>query len=375
MKKRVILSFTILLTLFCGIFMCQKLYVRMNEQRADPQKLQTVGITATSSNFARNNIIQTKGLDNLNEQLIQKNYIGSYMITKNNSVINSAGFGYSNNKSQLGFLYGTTVRVGKFEALINITLLQKLVKEKNIQENENLKRYLPELSQRRTVTLKKLMNNNTGLTVNVNKLRGLNEKEATDRYFWLINHASNQSKNTESSRNANNMLVAILIGRISKTSYAQEMSKIIDKYDLSNSWLINKGKTVSGKQDAVSYHYSTGKDGAPSYDKPYNAVDKSFVVGIDQMRMSIMDIANTVYFINRDMQLNRQELEQYCDSMGVDKLLLTNHGVLSITSHGYSIDLLNANHANKLILLVSNYNNKDIDGEKLVSKIFEEAFK
>ncbi|MDV2577058.1 hypothetical protein RYX41_12685 [Lactiplantibacillus plantarum] len=41
-------------------------------------------------------------------------------------------------------------------------------------------------------------------------------------------------------------------------------------------------------------------DGAPQYDKPYKEIDTKYTFGTDQIRMSMIDILNTIRVMSSD---------------------------------------------------------------------------
>ncbi|MDV2577059.1 hypothetical protein RYX41_12690 [Lactiplantibacillus plantarum] len=91
-----------------------------------------------ATNFAQYNTLRSAELNKLNRKILGQNYIGAYIVSNRDNIVNSMGSGYASAAEKQAFNYNSTVRVGNLESVINAMLLMDTLKNQKFQWIQNL---------------------------------------------------------------------------------------------------------------------------------------------------------------------------------------------------------------------------------------------
>ncbi|WP_269897240.1 hypothetical protein [Lactiplantibacillus plantarum] len=88
-----------------------------------------------------------------------------------------------------------------------------------------------------TVTANRLLNNELNISVNSNSLTGLDEKSALNKFFEILK--TNKVQSDSQQVKANQILLAIVLMRINRSSYKALLTQFFQKNDLDGSRIID----------------------------------------------------------------------------------------------------------------------------------------
>lgn len=372
LRKRIIVSIIAVLILFSGIFVYQRYYEKFFTSSESVAESSVSAILPISTNFGHDNEINSSEMATLDESLQNAEYSGAYMISHNKTIINSNQFGYANAHDSLNFGFNTTSRVGNYQSIINAVLLLKILKQQHKSVTANLDSLVPELQSTKKLTASMILQGKADFGVDSGRLAGLDSKQMFSEYFRLAKkHSSNSLK---MRRDSTNILIVILIQRLSHKSYAKNVNDYLRENELSGSRLIESG-SKKNRQDGLTYSERSSKGKVSDYQYPNKNIDQNYIVGIDQLRMSMIDILNSVYLINKDHSFDKNYLTKYCNQMNYDGQTFTKQGGLSISSHGNNMSVVTAHGGNNIVVVVDNYANQGIAKLQLADSLAGITFK
>ncbi|MCG0792586.1 beta-lactamase [Lactiplantibacillus plantarum] len=184
-KRKIIIPLGLIVLFFSLIFIYTKKSTMLSVKRSTAA-IKSSQILPRATNFAQYNTLRSSKLNTLNRKILGQEYIGAYVVSKNNNVVNSMGTGYANASEKQPFNYNSTVRVGNLESEINAILLMKTLKDSKISLSTRLNKYVPELDDKISINANQLLKMNLNISVDSKKLIGLNEKNATEKYSRIV---------------------------------------------------------------------------------------------------------------------------------------------------------------------------------------------
>lgn len=329
-------------------------------------------ILPRATNFAQYNTLRSSKLNTLNRKILGQEYIGAYVVSKNNNVVNSMGTGYANASEKQPFNYNSTVRVGNLESEINAILLMKTLKDSKISLSTRLNKYVPELDDKISINANQLLKMNLNISVDSKKLIGLNEKNATEKYFNMLKINNTVSKLQQ--QKANQILLAIVLKRLNHSSYKAVLNSFLQKNELDGSRIIDS-YSFSERTDVLSYHMSKSKNRTLQYDKPYKNVDDTYIWGIDQLRMSMIDMVNLVRLFNSENFSDSQitTLNNYGKMLNIWKKS-KNNIYYSLSSHGFRTYIMAESNIKRIVISSENYPNTGTSKLRLTKSIYSSLF-
>lgn len=196
-------------------------------------------------------------------KLMKKNHLrGSIEIVKNGQAQQvSLGYGYYSKKTKNGnskLLYP----VGSLQKMITAAMITQLIYQKKFSQNTKISRWYPKLRYAKQITVGQLMTHTSGINVGGTETNhGINFSE-NGAINWMITRANSQA-NTGRGRfnynNANYVLLAGIIRKVTGESYAANVKKrIIRPLKLKQTYIYQQ--IPRSKTDAISYLYQGGKN-------------------------------------------------------------------------------------------------------------------
>ena len=371
MKRKITISLGMVVLFFSLIFFYTKYSTMLNASHKTTM-VKSSQVLPRATNFAQYNTLRSAELNKLNRKILGQNYIGAYIVSNRDNIVNSMGSGYASAAEKQAFNYNSTVRVGNLESIINAMLLMDTLKKSKISMDTKLNKYVPELDGKITVTANRLLNNELNISVNSNSLTGLDEKSALNKFFEILK--TNKVQSDSQQVKANQILLAIVLMRINRSSYKALLTQFFQKNDLDGSRTIDS-QSFSERTDAVSYHLSKTTDGAPQYDKPYKEIDTKYTFGTDQIRMSMIDILNTIRVMSSDnLSASYQKtLYQYGQKLEVLRKS-NNHMYYTINSHGFRTYVMAGSGSKRIVISSENYPNTGVSKLHLAKSIYSSLF-
>lgn len=369
LKKRIIISVITVLILFIGVFAYQRHYMRVLTLSESDTESAVSGILPISTNLGK---INSSELVDVNEELQKEAYSGAYVVSHNKRIVNSNQFGYANASDSLNFGFNTTTRVGNYQSIINAVMLLRLLKQQHKSVNTDLDSLVTELPSSKKLTASMILQGETDFSIDNKRLVGLDSKRMASEYFKQVKQAP--ASTLKSRQDATNVLIVILIERLSHKSYANNVNEYLRESDLAGSRLITADSKI-GRQDGLTYGDRKNHTKVSDYRYPNKNIDQDYIIGIDQLRMSMIDILNSVYLINKDRSFDKNYLIKYCKLMNYGGHIFTKQGKLSISSHGNNMSVVSTRGGNNIVVVVDNYANRGTAKLPLAERIAQISFK
>lgn len=234
-KKQFWLFLTALVIVFCGLF-------------------NTQSIKAAYSN---------KQLRSYAQKTMKKNHLrGSIVIVKNGhrQTVNM-GYGYykrhlKNGSSKLVY------PVGSLQKMVTAAMITQLIYKGKFSQNTKISRWYPLLKNSSKITVGQLMTHTSGINVSGTESSygvRFSENGAINWTVARANLSGNTGLNSFNYNNANYVLLAGIIRKVTGKSYAANLkSRIIKPLHLHHTYIYKS--IPRSKTDAISYLYRNGKN-------------------------------------------------------------------------------------------------------------------
>lgn len=173
----------------------------------------------------------------------------------------NVGYGYYRRKIKNGnkkLLYP----VGSLQKSVTAAIITQLIYQKKFSQNTKISRWYPRLNQAKHITVGQLMTHTSGINViGTESSHGINfsEKGAINWTVAKANAASHTKRGAFNYNNANYVLLAGIIRKVTGKSYAANVkSRIIKPLHLKHTYIYQN--IPRSKTDAISYLYRHGKN-------------------------------------------------------------------------------------------------------------------
>jgi len=374
LRKKSFFALLVLLLTFLGLYEYKNYYMSTFRSKIPTSELQSkTSIVPMTTNIGKNNVGQDIKLRSLNTVLAKQKFIGVYVTVNGKNIINSKSYGYANSGKKVYFDYSTLLRSTSIEKMMNFSILLNEIKVHNLTTNSNLIGYVPELKKLKKITIADLVENKQNLSVDLGSIKNENENTAILNYFKNLK-VNKDSSSREKKQNAINMLIVILIRRLDRVSYSHAVNTFSQKYDLSNVEVFSND-SILNHNDAISYYSSKDTNGNPQQNKPINPNNANYSYGIDQIRLSILDIINYLSLINKRNYLPNKDkylLDVYMNSQS--NIKIKDNGNLVLKWDGFRVSVLTRNKAEKEVVIIENYPNSKLFGLNLAKKVMDISF-
>lgn len=194
---------------------------------------------------------------------MNKNHLrGTIEVVKNgNAQRINVGYGYYKRRiknSSKKLVYP----VGSLQKMITAAIITQLIYQKKFTQNTKISRWYPLLKNSSKITVGQLMTHTSGINVGgTENSHGIKFSE-NGAVNWMIaksNLTPSSAQNKFNYNNANYVLLAGIIRKVTGKSYAQNVkSRIIKPLNLHQTYLYSN--IPGSKTDAISYLYHNGKN-------------------------------------------------------------------------------------------------------------------
>ncbi|WP_420908722.1 serine hydrolase domain-containing protein [Lactobacillus agrestimuris] len=173
----------------------------------------------------------------------------------------SSGYGYYRRKIKNGSTK-LVYPVGSLQKVVTGALITQLISKKKFSQNTKISRWYPHLKGASHITVGQLMTHTSGINIGgTESNHGVDFSEA-GAINWTVKQINSQSATKRGSfnyNNANYILLAGIIRKVTGKSYASNVkNKVIKPLHLKQTYIYDH--IPAKKTDAISYSYRGGKD-------------------------------------------------------------------------------------------------------------------
>jgi CubicO group peptidase (beta-lactamase class C family) len=203
-------------------------------------------VSCVNGNKAQNEIIDNNKrseIDNLlNRYLDLGRFSGVVLVSNAHSVLYHGSFGYANYEAQKSFSKGTAFKIGEITELVTRELIDGMVRKGDFRISDKVSNYLPEIKA--DFTIKDLLTHNTHLP----NIEGIQKQSPNLKYSTLefVNLVENNLNNTGKS-DLNYNILGVLIEKISKKSFQENVDDWAKKRSLDNTYFVRTDSTEEAK--------------------------------------------------------------------------------------------------------------------------------
>lgn len=294
------------------------------------------------------------------QRLSKKQFKGAIVGIKNNQVIFSKSFGYSNAKAGSRFALNSAFSVGQYQEFLNNAMLVELMQQKKINLNKKLRGYLPELNSIGNPTVRDFLMGNTKLYSNKKDVLSKNTKTIhLTKIYSYRKYSSNMVL-------VNELVKSLLIETIHQTSYEKAVKDLL-VHPLS---LVDTRVYLEDDHhanDVIGYKYE--KRGRQLVQSEPIKMD-GVMAGGKQLKMTLTDVLSSLGQI-LDNQLFSKRYNQVFYSMDIEKLKTTSEYLkLSSNEFGQYIYVKSSRRGNRIVAIATNYPNKSINESTQINLLY-----
>lgn len=197
------------------------------------------------------------------QKAMKKGHLRGSVIVVKNGKAEQISYGYGYYRRRLGAgNHKVLYPLGSLQKVITAAMVTQLIYAKKFSQNTKISRWYPHMKNARKITVGNLLAHTSGINVvGTESNAGINysEQGAINRVISQVNSQSFTKRGRFNYNNANYILLAGIIRKVTGKSYASNLkSRIIKPLKLKDTYIykhIPKSKT-----DAISYTYLHGKN-------------------------------------------------------------------------------------------------------------------
>lgn len=187
---------------------------------------------------------------------------GSVVVVKNGKAEQiSYGYGYYGKRLGAGN-HKVLYPLGSLQKVLTGAMITQLIYAKKFNQNTKISRWYPGMKNAKKITVGQLMTHTSGINVvGTESNAGINysEQGAINRVVSQVNSQRATKRGKFNYNNANFILLAGIIRKVTGKSYAWNLKKrIVKPLKLKNTYIYKQ--IPKGKTDAISYTYSHGRN-------------------------------------------------------------------------------------------------------------------
>ncbi|AVK62237.1 hypothetical protein C5Z25_10835 [Lactobacillus sp. CBA3605] len=363
----VILIILIIVAVF-GIGAELKLNVNYNkEQSKNAAQIQTSDIETAVLSQTQSHVNNLTGKDkkrlkNLYSNISNRRFFGSYLGLKQNNVMFMGSNGYANVSSKATLKKDSQFLTGHYQEFLNNAIILKLVDNGKLKLSTKVYNKILSPGVPRELTIHTLLLNKTKVYItkkNISKLKASNYASMSD-----LELTQKKSKDTLL---ANNVLKAVLISKTLNKSYSDAIDEMmVNSLGLMHTRLIS-GQNDIQANDVNSYGYFRSS-GLPVQKNEVSLGTIRF--GIDDMRMSLTDIAVTYRAIITNKYFSKKYQDVFIESEnkipGIQQKKYKNVTKYSSTVFNQAIYVVYNESNDSMTILGTNFPNKNLSAPELL---------
>lgn len=231
--------------------------------------------------------------------LKRNHFVGSALVVKNNRIIYRKDFGYANYAARKRNTAKSEYQILSIQKSLTAVMAMKLITQGKLSLNTKLSKYYPKVKNSRNITVRNLLDMDSGLVMNqVGSDELLNEKDVVK---YATDHVIAKSpQNRDWYQPVNFVLLAGIISKITHTSYGKYFDKTFTKpLRLKGTGFVQHWDNRPNK--TLGYHWLKSTQIKQNYDKQYHEAAASMQneLGTGQVFMTAWDLYKTEQHILR----------------------------------------------------------------------------
>src|SRR5258706_15801968 len=209
---------------------------------------------------AGSSIISDK-IDTLIQALYSREKLnGNILVSMNEKVVYKKSYGTSDIKKNIPFSISTPCYLASVSKQFTAVGILMLAQKKLLALDDNLNKFFPDFTNGESITVRQLLNHTSGI-VNYEEL-GIDNPNLTNQkvYESLVAHKTLQFQPVEKYEYSNSgyVLLAIIIEKVSKLSFADFMKKyVFEPLKMTNTFVYDKSNT---QQSAAKAYGKFGEE-------------------------------------------------------------------------------------------------------------------
>lgn len=320
----------------------------------------------------------SKQTTRVTKYLNRNHFVGSALIVKNNRIIYRKGFGYANYATKQRNSTKSEYQILSVQKSLTAVMAMKLIHQGKLSLNTRLSKYYPKVKNARNITIRNLMDMDSGLVMNrTGSYRPLKEKEVVK---YATEHVINRSpRNKDWYQPVNFVLLAGIISKITHTSYKKYFDKLFTRpLKLKGTGFVQQWESRPNR--TLGYHWLKSTQIKQNYDKQYHEARASMQneLGTGQVFMTAWDLYKTEQHILRGNiipQSNVALLHQpgsnapYGGGIYNQNNGIRSHGI----GYGYESSIFITRNGRSGVVLLSNDYRPANSIQDLAAKLFDDV--
>lgn len=320
-----------------------------------------------STNLGNNNLSADKRdkLVRLNQKLDKKRFLGAFLGVKNDHLLFSSENGYANETVRSPFRLDSILLVGDYQTLINNVAILELVDKKKIDLSDKLSKYVKNVSNSNSVSIKDLLLNRVSYYARKSQRVSIVNAKKLDSKNKLLK----QKPYSETGYfKANELLKIELLSSAMNQTYKRAIKVLIfNPLRLNNSSVASSTSTTANS--VKSYEYSTSK-GIPVQKKELTIKGEGW--GQYSMFMSLSDITLSLNRILNANDFSEKYTNIFFASLNnmSDVKVLKSYFILKSRAEGQYLTVKADKNGSKVAISISNFPNRKITVDRVVENAY-----
>lgn len=302
-------------------------------------------------------------------------FVGTALIVKNNQVIYQKGFGYADEAKDQANGPASTYQILSIQKSLTAACLMQLVQAGKVKLTDPLSKYYPNISGANKITLRRMLDMDSGLTFSSGSSEKLSEARVID--YAEQNLDSDPAKIGQwNYQPVNYVLLAGIIRQKTGQSYQHYFTThIIKKLNLTHTGFVKAGQGVNGTK---SYKYS-GSQTTPTYTTRSHESQAQMAneLGTGQIYMSAGDLYKAESAILKGRLISPQNVailhtaatsSTYGGGVYNFNNGIRSHGI----GYGYESAIMLTDNGQNGVVLLTNYYRPAVTVQTATEKLFNE---
>lgn len=196
--------------------------------------------------------------EDLHQELITKDFIGTALLIKDGKIILNHGYGYSDFANKKLNLATSHYQIGSIQKSFTAVLIAKLIQEGKLTYSTPLSTFFPAIANSQKITISDMLHMTSGLNVSANP-QGLTDQQELLAFY--LNHITSKGPGKATYAPINYFLLATIIEQLTQKSYYDVFRDTYREAGLQHfgfypDWPTQADRTVSYKVTEKADDYS-----------------------------------------------------------------------------------------------------------------------
>lgn len=189
-------------------------------------------------------------------KMINDNHIKGTLLITNNGIAGAQtySYGYANFQTKTPNTADTVYPIASLQKAMTGVMIEQLIQNKKLMMQDKLSKFYPQVKYANQITIRQLLNHTSGIKMGEPiPSKTLNESEAIQ---WALKRLTSTNQYNWNYTNANYILLAGIIGKVTKKSYQSNLeSRIIQPLGMSHTYNWN---SLPHSYNLTPYQYTIG---------------------------------------------------------------------------------------------------------------------